>query len=167
VSLFNAILRTQNFPPVWKQVRVTYILKPGKDTAPASSYRQINLLDAIGKVFEIIILSRILSEVSGRGLLRDDLRPKHSTSLQLAHLVERVSRNFGCKRLTDTVFVDIAKAFDTVWVDGLAYKLMALSFPSYLVETILSYLRGWTSKRPSKRLFPLAVACGLAWLRKD
>jgi hypothetical protein len=40
-------------------------------------------------------------------------RPKHGTSLQLARLVERISRNFGQKRLTGAFF-DVAKAFDTV-----------------------------------------------------
>jgi hypothetical protein len=33
VALFNAILRTQYFPPVWKHARVISILKPGKDPA--------------------------------------------------------------------------------------------------------------------------------------
>jgi hypothetical protein len=34
------------------------------------------------------------------------------------------------------VFLDVAKAFDTVWIDGLLYKLMILCFPSYLFHTI-------------------------------
>jgi hypothetical protein len=34
----------------------------------------------------------------------------------------------------------MAKAFDTVWVKGLLYKLTVLNFPSYLVKTISSYL---------------------------
>jgi len=33
----------------------------------------------------------------------------------------------------------VAKAFDTVWIDGLLYKLTLLSFPSYTVHTISSY----------------------------
>jgi hypothetical protein len=44
--------------------------------------------------------------------------------LQLARLVERVSRKFDKKRL------DVVKAFDTVWVAGLFYKLTNLNFPS-------------------------------------
>jgi len=74
-------------------------------------------LDTIGKLFEKILLARILHVVSDRGLLRDELfgfRPRHSTSLQLARLVERITRNFGEKRLTGAVFLDVAKAFDTV-----------------------------------------------------
>jgi hypothetical protein len=34
----------------------------------------------------------------------------------------------------------VAKAFDTVWVKGLLYKLTILNFPPYLVKTISSYL---------------------------
>jgi retron-type reverse transcriptase len=34
------------------------------------------------------------------------------------------------------------KAFDTVWIDSLLYKLILLNFPSHLVHKISSYLRG-------------------------
>ena len=101
----------------------------------------------IGKLFEKILLSRILYEVSGRGLLRNEqfgFRLKHSTSLHLARLVERVCRSFDEKRLNGAVFLDVAKAFDAVWVDDLLYKLIILSFPSYLVKNISSYLKGRT-----------------------
>jgi hypothetical protein len=66
-------------------------------------------------------------------------QPGHSTTLQLASLVERV-RNFDEWRITSAVFLDVAKAFDTVWVKGLLYKLTVLNFQSYLVKTISSYL---------------------------
>jgi len=71
-------------------------------------------------------------------------RPRHSTSLQLARLVERITGNFGEKRLTGAIFLDVAKTFDTVWIDGLLYKLTLLNFPYYTVHTISSYIRGRT-----------------------
>jgi hypothetical protein len=123
------------------------ILKPGKDTAPPSSYRPISLLDTFGKLFEKILLARILHAVNVRGLMRDEqfgFRPKHSTSLQVACLVERTTRNVGEKRLTGTVFLDVAKAFNTVWIDGLLYKLILVNFPSSIIHTISSYLSGRT-----------------------
>jgi hypothetical protein len=147
VQIFNAILLTHHFPSLWKHARVISILKPGKDPALPTSYRPISLLDVIGKLFEKILLARILHEVSERGLMRDEqfgFRPRHSTSLQLARLVERITRNFGEKRLTGAVFLDVAKAFDTVWIDGLLYKLTLLNLPSYIVHTISSYLRNRT-----------------------
>jgi hypothetical protein len=62
----------------------------------------------------------------------------------LTRLVEIITRNFGEKRLTGAVFLDVAKVFDTIWISGLLYKLMILNFLSYLVHTISSYLGGWT-----------------------
>jgi hypothetical protein len=47
-----------------KHDQVISILKPGKDPALPPSYRPISLLDTIGKLFEKILLARILSEVS-------------------------------------------------------------------------------------------------------
>ena len=52
VQIFNPILCTHHFPPVWKHARVISILKPGKDPAQLSSYRPISLLGTIGKLFE-------------------------------------------------------------------------------------------------------------------
>jgi hypothetical protein len=66
--------------------------------------------------------------------------------LQLTRLVERITTNFSEKRLTDAVFLDVAKPFDIVWINGLLYKLTLLNFPSYIVHTISSYLRGRTFK---------------------
>ena len=42
------------------------------------------------------------------------LRPKHSTTLQLARLVEILVRNFDQKRLTGAIFLNVTKAFDSV-----------------------------------------------------
>ena len=122
------------------------ILKPGKDPAQPSSYRPINLLDTIGKLFEKILFTRILHHVGEDGLLRDEqFRFRHGIRkfLQLARLVERITRNFGKRRLTGAVLLDVDKAFDTVWIEGLLYKLTIFNFPSYLVH-VISYLRGRT-----------------------
>jgi hypothetical protein len=147
VQIFNAILLIHYFPTMWKHARVISILKQVKDPALPSSYRPISLLDAIGKIFEKIFLSRILHEVGERRLLRDEqfgFRPRHSRSLQLARLVERITRNVGERRLSGAVFLDVAKAFDTVWINGPLYKLTLLNLPFYIVHTIPSYLRGRT-----------------------
>jgi len=145
------------------------ILKTGKESALRTSNLPISLLDTIGKPFEKILLSRIPHEVSARVLLRDvqfGLSPKHNTALQLARLAERVSRNFDERRLTGAVFLDLAKAFDNVWDESLQYNLATLNFPSYLVKTVSSYLKGQTfevtfqSSTPTARRMHADVAQG-------
>jgi len=96
---------------------VISIFKPVKDPALPSSYISINLLITTGKLFEKIILVRILHVVNERELMRDEqlrLRPRHSTFLPLACLIERITSNFGEKTLTGSVLLDVAKVFDTI-----------------------------------------------------
>jgi hypothetical protein len=59
-KVFNAVLRGQYFLPAWRHARVVSILKPGKDPTLPCSYRLFSLLDTIGKLFEKILLSRVL-----------------------------------------------------------------------------------------------------------
>jgi len=168
VLIFNAILLSHHLPTAWKHARVISILKPGNDPALPSSYRPISLLDTIGKLFEKILLARILHEISVRGLMRDDqfgFTPRHSTSLQLIRLVERITRNFGDKRLSGAVFLDVGKAFDTVWINGLLYKLTLLNFPSYIVHTISSYLRGRTFESSFQTATSSRRGMRVGWLR--
>ena len=98
------------------------ILKPGKDPARPSAYRPISLLDTIRNLFGKISLTRILHQIRECGLQRDEqfgFRPGISTTLQLARLVEQITRKFGERILTGAVFLEVAKAFDYVWIEGL------------------------------------------------
>ena len=86
--------------------------------------------------------------------------------MQLARLFERLTWNFGEKILSGAVYFDVAKAFDTVWIGGLFCKLTLLKLPSYIVDAISSYLRGWTfvasfqMATPSRRGMRAGVAQG-------
>jgi hypothetical protein len=108
----HPILLTHHFLTMWKHAPVICILKPRKEPALPSSSRPISLLDTIGKIFEKNLPAGTLHEVSERGLSRDEqfgFRPRQSTSLQLACLVERITRNFGEKRLTGAVLLDVVR----------------------------------------------------------
>lgn len=51
-------------------------------------------------------------------------------------LLERFDRNFDERRMTGAVFLYVAKAFDTVLITGLFYRLTIPHFQSYLVKTV-------------------------------
>jgi hypothetical protein len=61
--------------------------------------------------------------------------------------------NLDEKRLSGAVFLDVAKSFDTVWVDGLLYQVVVLDFPSLFLKTFSFYLLG----RPFKAYFRTAT----------
>jgi hypothetical protein len=68
----NAVLLRQYFPSAWKHASVVPILKPGKDPTLNSGCRPISTTDTVGRVFDDILLTRILREVKESGLLRED-----------------------------------------------------------------------------------------------
>ena len=117
------------------------ILKPRKDPALSSSYRPISLLDTIGKLFEKILLARILHLVNERGPMRDGQfgsRPTNTMCLQLTLLFERITRNF-CKRCSPA-------QFSSTWPKP-SIPLLQANAPQLPVlhsHTVSSYLRDRT-----------------------
>ncbi|GBN31819.1 RNA-directed DNA polymerase from mobile element jockey [Araneus ventricosus] len=51
-----------------------------------------------------------------------------------------ISAGFENKEHTDAVFLDVQKAFDRVWLNGLIYKLITHNTPPPLIKLITSFL---------------------------
>jgi len=58
--IYNAMLRLEYFPSQWKCAEIIMIAKPNKPENCTSSYRPISLLGNFSKVFERILLRRML-----------------------------------------------------------------------------------------------------------
>ncbi|GBM48307.1 RNA-directed DNA polymerase from mobile element jockey [Araneus ventricosus] len=122
---------------------VVPILKPGKDPTDTTSYRPISLLPSLSKIAEHLILKRLNIYLKENNVLCPEqfgFREKLSTSHQLIRVVEYVTEGFANKQKTGAVFLDIQKAFDRVWQDGLIHKLIHYKTTSYLIKLIDSYL---------------------------
>ncbi|GBM62551.1 RNA-directed DNA polymerase from mobile element jockey [Araneus ventricosus] len=108
----------------------------------ADSYRPISLLSTISKLTEAIILKRLTA------FTEDKLVPfqfgfkKLSTTDQLLRMTEIIRDNLENGRDTGAVFINIAKAFDRVWLEGLIYKMLVMSIPDGLIKLMNSYLHG-------------------------
>lgn len=144
--IYNATLRLSYFPTTWKTALIVTILKPGKPPDDPSSYRPISLLPALGKILEKIILKRIIPMINQLNYLPDfqfGFRSRHSTYHQLNRVIDHVAESLETKKYCSGVFLDVAQAFDTVWYDGLLYKIKRLlPAPYYLL--IKSFLENRT-----------------------
>ncbi|GBN36961.1 RNA-directed DNA polymerase from mobile element jockey [Araneus ventricosus] len=142
-DLINAILRRHYFPKAWETAIAFSILKPGKKTQKADSYRPISLLSTSSKLTEAIILQR-LSTITEEKLIpfQFGFRKKLSTTDQLLRMTEIIRDNLENGRDTGAVFIDIAKTFDRVWLEGLIYKMIVMSIPDGLIKLMNSYLHG-------------------------
>ncbi|GBN07685.1 putative RNA-directed DNA polymerase from transposon X-element [Araneus ventricosus] len=132
-----------NFPNQWKTAIVAPILKPGKNPRDPSSYRPISLLSSLSKKAEAVIL-KSLTEATEDQLIpfQFGFRKNLSTVQQLLRITEVIREGMNKGWDTGAVFLDIGKAFDRVWTDGLVYKLIELRVPGSIIRLIATYLRG-------------------------
>ncbi|GFW52963.1 probable RNA-directed DNA polymerase from transposon X-element [Trichonephila clavipes] len=141
--LINKILKFNHFPDNWKEAIIFPINKPGKDPHLATSYRPISLLSTISKLTESIILHRLKNFINEHNLLNPNqygFTNKLSTLHPLLRLTEHISEGFQKRKSTGAVFLDIQKAFDRVWINGLTFKLISYNLPPPLIHLIHSYL---------------------------
>lgn len=125
-QIFNAVLKFRHLPENWKKAEIIVIPKAGKKPEEVESYRPISLLPIISKLFERLYLKRLMQHVTLEEIIpkhQFGFREKHSTIQQVHRLVDKIERALEDKKVVSAVFLDVAKAFDKVWHQGLLAKL--------------------------------------------
>lgn len=143
LSLFNSALRLRHFPAPWKKAKIILLPKPRKSRLLPQNYRPISLLPIISKLFEKLFLTRLTPFLDG--YIRPEqfgFRKGHSTTLQLVRVVNKLVDAANKNLATVAVLLDVSKAFDRVWHDGLMYKLSESPVPASAVHLLHSYLTG-------------------------
>ena len=141
--IINSCLKLNHFPKVWKHAKVIPIPKPGKPANELSSYRPISLLSSISKILERVLLNRINEHLEDNNIIPTQqcgFRTGRSTSHQLIKVIKTAKENLNNKKSTGMIFLDVEKAFDRVWHNGLLYKMLKLRFPLPLIKTVRSFL---------------------------
>lgn len=141
--LFNACLKLSYFPEAWKHAKVVAIPKPNKNPADALSYRPISLLSSLSKILEKILLQRLNKHIKDFQCIPNfqfGFREQHSTNHQLVRVVNYVKNGLKHKKSTGMVVLDIQKAFDCVWHNGLLHKMLNIKVPMYIIKVTQSFL---------------------------
>lgn len=141
--LFNGITRTGAFPNIWKSGQIVMLPKPGKNIRLPASYRPITLLPALSKIFEKLLLRHLVPHITPREE-QFGFRQEHSTTLQLIRVLHAMTAAENKKEKTALALLDMEKAFDRVWHQGLVYKLSMSSTPRRVVKIIASFLEDRT-----------------------
>lgn len=131
------------FPNIWKKAELLAFPKPGKTLTSPANYRPISLLSIFSKVYE-----RIIHQQLEKYLLKNEIiineqfgfKREHSTVLQLLRVMEQFAMEMNKKRTSAMVLLNLKKAFDSVWHDGLVYKLSKINVPTFLIKIIRNYL---------------------------
>ena len=143
LRLANLTIARSQVPEAWKSARIRMIPKKKMSTNPAD-FRPISLTSCLGKLVERLIALRINEFLKRNNLIikqQSGFREHRRTSDNLVFLTQKIKESFIKSKKVCAIFFDISKAFDSVWHNGLIYKLFKIGLPDYLFYWVVDFLR--------------------------
>ena len=142
-KIFKNCLKCGIFPDDWKKGNIVPIFKKG-DKQNIKNYRPVSLLPICSKIFERIIYDNMLKHFLDNNLItpkQSGFRPGDSCINQLLSITHDIFTSFDNGLEVRGVFLDISKAFDKVWHDGLIYKLKQNGIKDKLLCLLIDFLK--------------------------
>ena len=129
----------------WKKSNTCPIHKKG-DKQKVNNYRPLSLLPICGKIFERLLFNFLYQFLEKHNLLsvhQSGFCCNDSCINQLLFIVHTLYKAFDAYPTLDTrcVFLDMSKAFDKVWHEGLICNLKSMGVSDLLPKLIQSFLR--------------------------
>ena len=147
MKIFQFSLDFSIFPKKWKMANVVPVYKNKGDKCVVKNYRPVSLLPIFGKLFEKFIYDSIYTYFEQNKLFtssQSGFRKGDSCVSQLLSITHDILKGFDANPPLDTrgVFLDMSKAFDKVWHEGLIYKLKSYGISDSLLLLIQNFLSG-------------------------
>ena len=123
--IFQSCIKQGKFPTEWKKANVFSVHKKG-DKQIFKNYRPVSLLAIRGKIFEHLICNNIFKYFIENDLISQNqsgFKLGDSCINQLVSITHEIYQSFNDGLEVRGVFLDISKAFDKVWHEGLIYKM--------------------------------------------
>jgi hypothetical protein len=143
-KLINISFSLGQFPDQWKSANVIPVFKKNERYFK-NNYRPVSLLPSLSKICEKITFVRLYDYLIDIGFLhsfQSGFRPNHSMTSQLTYIIHRIYQCLEEGKEVRVVFLDISKAFDRVWHEGLICKLKYLGIDGPLLAWLQSYVSG-------------------------
>ena len=131
-------------PPDWKEAQVTPIFKKGDKTKPGN-YRPVSLTSVVCKVMESIVRDGITEHLTVNGLLSDyqhGFVSGRSCSTNLLATLNDWTEMLDNGSSIDAIYLDFAKAFDSVPHQRLLKKLETYGIQGNTLRWVRHFLIG-------------------------
>ena len=140
--IFNKSIEEGLVPEDWRTAHITPIFKKGSRSKPGN-YRPISLTSVIGKVLESIFRDHITDHLDQHNLIADTqhgFRKGKSCTTNLLDHLEALTKQVDEGIPVDVVYLDLAKAFDTVPHRRLLAKIRAHGIDGRVARWIEAWL---------------------------
>ena len=145
-QIYNKSFETGTFPQKLKTAKVTPIHKKGPKTF-VENYRPISVLPIFDKILEKIIYKQLISFLNKQNILSENqygFQKDKSTSLAILDLIQNITNSLNINNFSCNVFLDFAKAFDTVDHTILLNKMQHYGIRGQVYKWFHSYLTNRT-----------------------
>ena len=151
-TLFNQIMIDEEIPEEWEVGLIVPIFKNEGERDVIDNYRGITILSIVSKLFEKVIMSRLTEWSNSKGVIEEEqggFRAGRGCVELIWLLREVIDGRREARQKTYILFLDVKKAYDTVWQNGLWKKMKEAGVPVWLVNL----LKRWYSKfiKPKRR----------------
>ena len=141
--IFKQCIETGVFPSEWKKANIVPIHKKG-DKQTLENYRPVSLLPICGKILERLMFNEMFNFFIENKLISSNqsgFKPGDSCINQLLSITHEIYESFDVGLEVRSVFLDISKAFDKVWHDGIIYKLTQNGISRNLLKLLEDFLK--------------------------
>jgi hypothetical protein len=172
-EVYNKCLSVESFPDFWKKSIVKVIPKSGKtDYTRSDSYRPISLLPVLGKIYEKLLINRVMDFLRKKNKLNEKqfgFSPQKSTEDALHSVISFVKNSFQKKGFSLIISLDISGAFNYCWFPKILSQLKVKECPKNLFYSFKSYFERreaeiWYLNKTFKRKItvgcPQGSSCG-------
>lgn len=142
VHIFNLSLQEGTFPDHFKTATIVPIHKHG-DKTNVGNYRPISILNHLSKLFEKSIKTRITEFFTKHNILSKNqfgFQTDLSTNDAICSLTSHIYKSVDSNKKTLAIFIDLAKAFDTVNHKLLLNKLETYGIRGCALKLLTNYL---------------------------
>ena len=129
--IFNKIMMKKQIPDIWRKGTITKIYKGKGRKGKCSNDRGITVSSNAGKVYERIINDRSMKKANISDAQAGGKKGRATTD-HLLILKETIKHNR--KKGMHICFLDVTKAYDKAWLEGIMYALKKNGLDNYLWE---------------------------------
>uniref|UniRef100_A0A8K9UKX5 Reverse transcriptase domain-containing protein n=1 Tax=Oncorhynchus mykiss TaxID=8022 RepID=A0A8K9UKX5_ONCMY len=164
-SLFNLSFILSEIPKDWKAAAVIPLFKGG-DTLDPNWYRPISILPCLSKVFKSQVNKQITDHLESHrtfSAVQSGFRAGHGCTSATLKVLNDIITAIDKRQYCAAVFIDLAKAFDSVNHHILIGRLSSLGFSNDCLAWFTNYFadRVQCVKSEGMLFGPLAVSMGV------